>query len=225
MAVIDNGSSATLFISMAGFGTAVARRCSIRRRNGYPVDGAATRRAVLRLDLSIPDGQAPVLVRIRPSSATGFAQRADRDNFLLGPTGQALSTRTTPSMSPTASTTSSPRSLTRSTRTTSADGDGQARSRKARLLAWPLAMTWSPERPSAGLQWQERSGWSKSIRSAGRQIYGQWIDSTIRHSLPPGNGDLFGIALTPDGTRASIMSMDDVNTLVKRLAMRLSVRA
>jgi hypothetical protein len=48
---------------------------------------------------------------------------------------------------------------------------------------------------------------------AGKQIYSQWIDSDQAQS-PPGNGDLFGIALTPDGDGFYYVE-DDMNTLVR----------
>ena len=47
---------------------------------------------------------------------------------------------------------------------------------------------------------------------ARKQIYAQWIDANQAQS-PPGNGDLFGIALTPDGKGIYYVE-DDVNTLV-----------
>ena len=47
----------------------------------------------------------------------------------------------------------------------------------------------------------------------GQQLYAQWIDTNQAQS-PPGNGDLFGIALTPDG-KAFYYVEDDMNTLVE----------
>jgi hypothetical protein len=47
---------------------------------------------------------------------------------------------------------------------------------------------------------------------AGKQIYAQWIDADQAQS-PPGNGDLFGIAMTPDGNGFYYVE-DDMNTLV-----------
>jgi hypothetical protein len=49
--------------------------------------------------------------------------------------------------------------------------------------------------------------------AAGKQIYAQWINSDQAQS-PPGNGDLFGIAMTPDN-RGFYYVMDDVNTLMR----------
>ena len=85
MAVIDNGTTATLFVSMAGFDVPGPQvRDSV---TGYPVTVAKA--TVLRIDLSIPDGQKPV-IKSRTVIANGFGQRADRDAFLIGPTGLAL---------------------------------------------------------------------------------------------------------------------------------------
>jgi hypothetical protein len=47
---------------------------------------------------------------------------------------------------------------------------------------------------------------------AGKQIYAQWINSDQAQS-PPGNGDLFGIAMAPDN-KGFYYVMDDVNTLM-----------
>jgi hypothetical protein len=47
---------------------------------------------------------------------------------------------------------------------------------------------------------------------SGRQLYAQWID-TDRAQTPPGNGDLFGIAITADGAGFYYVE-DDMNTLV-----------
>jgi hypothetical protein len=47
---------------------------------------------------------------------------------------------------------------------------------------------------------------------SGQQIYAQWIDTDAAQS-PPGNGDLFGVAITPDGHGFYYVE-DDMNTLV-----------
>jgi hypothetical protein len=46
-----------------------------------------------------------------------------------------------------------------------------------------------------------------------RQLDAQWLDNNQAQS-PPGNGDLFGMALTPDGTGFYYVE-DDMNTLVE----------
>ena len=85
MALIDRGSTASLFISMAGFDVP-----------GPQVKDPATghsiiirKATVLRIDVSIPDGQQPQITN-ETVIAEGFGQRADHDVFLIGPTGLAL---------------------------------------------------------------------------------------------------------------------------------------
>ena len=46
---------------------------------------------------------------------------------------------------------------------------------------------------------------------SGKQIYAHWLNSNQAQS-PPGNGDLFGIALTPDGKSIYYVE-DDINAL------------
>lgn len=48
---------------------------------------------------------------------------------------------------------------------------------------------------------------------SGEQLGAQWIDNNPAQS-PPGNGDLFGIAMTLDGTGFYYVQ-DDVNALVE----------
>ncbi len=204
MAVIDNGTSATLFISMAGFG--VPGPDEVDPATGYPV--IVHKATVLRLELSIPDGKPPVLMS-QTVIADGFAQRADRDNFLFGPTGLVLAPDGTLyvtdgldnqiSAIPDAA-----------TRTTSA-GTGRLVTENG-LLAWPLAMVMT----DAGhlLVCNGKNGQLVEVDpAAGKQLYAQWIDSDQAQS-PPGNGDLFGIALTPDG-KGFYYVEDDMNTLVR----------
>ena len=48
---------------------------------------------------------------------------------------------------------------------------------------------------------------------AGKQICAQWIDSDQAQS-PPGNGDLFGLAMNPNGKGIYYVE-DDANTLME----------
>ncbi|HTW72405.1 MAG TPA: hypothetical protein VME47_21170, partial [Acetobacteraceae bacterium] len=85
MAVLDNGDTATLFISMAGFNVPGPQ---VRDpATGDPV--IVAKATVLRIDLVIPPGQPPQ-IKSKTVIADGFGQRADRDVFLIGPTGLAL---------------------------------------------------------------------------------------------------------------------------------------
>ncbi len=47
----------------------------------------------------------------------------------------------------------------------------------------------------------------------GKQIYAQWLD-VDQAQTPPGNGDLFGIAMKPDGSGLYYVE-DDTNALVE----------
>jgi hypothetical protein len=203
MAVVDNGSNATLFVSMAGFG--LPSPDVIDPQTGFPV--IVHEATVLRLELRIPEGKPPVLVS-QTVVADGFSQRADRDNFLLGPTGLALAPDNTLYVTDGLDNviTAIPNALNR---TTSA-GTGRVITQGG-LLSWPLAMVYT----SFGhlLACNGKDGQVVEIDPAsGRQIYSQWIDSD-QAQAPPGNGDLFGIALAPDG-KGFYYVQDDTNTLM-----------
>ena len=199
MAVDDQGDHASLFVSNAGFGVGGVGDAT------PPVFKQST---VLRLDLSIPAGQVPV-VEGQTVIASGFGARADKGVFLIGPTGLALSAerkklyisdaienRITEIDDP----------MTRNDdagvgREVTADG----------FLHRPLAMTTT--RAGHLLVTNALNGQVVEIDPVARkQLYARWIDSDKAQS-PPGNGDLFGIAMTPDG-RGFYYVQDDVNTLV-----------
>jgi hypothetical protein len=204
MAVVDNGSTATLFISMAGFGIP-----------GPDVTDPATKlpvvvrkATVLRLELFIPDGKPPVLTS-QTVVGDGFAQRADRDNFLLGPTGLALAPDNT--LYVTDGLDNVITAIADATTRTESAGVGKLVTQGG-LLAWPLAMTWSPQ--GHLLVCNGKDGRLVEVDPlAGKQIYAQWINNDQAQS-PPGNGDLFGIAMTPDKSGFYYV-MDDVNTLMR----------
>ncbi|QIE28824.1 hypothetical protein SBC1_69260 (plasmid) [Caballeronia sp. SBC1] len=198
MAVVDNGDHATLFLSNAGFGVGGAD-------GNPPVFKQST---ILRLDLDIPQGKAPV-VKQETVIASGFGAQADKGVFLIGPTGLALSTdqkllyasdaignRVTEIDDP----------MTRDTsagvgRELTADG----------FLHRPLAMVTAPN--GHLLVTNALNGQVVEIDPAtGKQLYARWID-TDKAQSPPGNGDLFGIAMTPEGDGFYYVQ-DDVNTLV-----------
>ncbi len=204
MAVIDNGDTATLFISMAGFG--LQSPDVIDPATKFPV--RIKKATVLRLQLQIPQGKPPVLVS-QTVVGDGFSQRADRDNFLLGPTGLALGPDHTLYVTDGLDNiiTAIPDALDR---TTSA-GTGKVVTQGG-LLNWPLAMVYT----SAGhlLACNGKDGQLVEIDTVtGKQIYSQWIDSDQAQS-PPGNGDLFGIAMTPNGDGFYYVE-DDMNTLMR----------
>ena len=204
MAVIDRGATATLFVSMAGFGLPGPDVLD-------PATGLPTKRheaTVLRLDVAIPDGKTPAIVG-RTVIGNGFAARPDRDNFLLGPTGLALSPDNT--LYVTDGLDNLIAAITDAVSRTTSAGTGRVVTQGG-LLSWPLAMAWSPENHL--LVCNGRDGRVVEVDPvAGRQIYAQWINNDQAQS-PPGNGDLFGIAMAPDG-RGFYYVMDDVNALMR----------
>jgi len=197
MAVIDNGSTATLFVSNTGFGV------------GAPADESpvVNKATVLRLDLSVPEGKPPV-VTSQTVIASGFGEQADKGVFIIGPTGIALGQHNQLYVSdalgnriaaiPDAA-----------TRTDSAGTGGTVT--KDGLLQRPLAMVTAPNGHllvTNGLNGQV----VEIDPTTGQQLYAQWVDANKAQS-PPGSGDLFGIAVTPAGNGFYYVE-DEVNTLV-----------
>jgi hypothetical protein len=204
MAVVDRGSSATLFVSMAGFGLPGPN--VIDPATHFPP--VIRKSTVLRLEVSIPPGRPPVLTG-QTVVASGFAARPDRDNFLLGPTGEALAPDGTLYVTDGLDNeiAAIPDALTR----TGSAGTGRVVTQGG-LLSWPLAMAWSPE--GHLLVCNGKDGRLVEVDPrAGKQIYAQWINNDQAQS-PPGNGDLFGITMTPDN-KGFYYVMDDVNTLMR----------
>jgi hypothetical protein len=204
MAVVDHGDSAILFISMAGFGLQAPSVTDPATK--MPV--VLRKATVLRLELSDPPGKPPVLLS-QTVVGDGFAARADLDNFLLGPTGLALSQDNTLYVTDGLDNviTAIPNATTR----TDSAGTGTVVTRDG-LLSWPLAMAWSPE--GHLLVCNGKDGRLVEVDPvAKQQIYAQWINTDQAQS-PPGNGDLFGIAMTPDN-KGFYYVMDDVNTLMR----------
>ncbi len=205
IASIDNGSSATLFISMAGFdvpGPEVKDETT-----GFPV--TVKKATVLRIELAIPEGKPPVF-KNQTVIADGLNARANKDAFLIGPTGGARGRASTTRLLLDGVGNRIIAIPDAPTRTTSA-GTGREITKDG-LLKRPLAMTVTPE--GHLLVCNATNGQVVEIDPvAGKQIYAQWIDNDQAQS-PPGNGDLFGIAMTPDG-KGFYYVEDDMNTIVE----------
>jgi hypothetical protein len=205
MAVIDKGTSATLFVSMAGFdvpGPEVRDAAS-----GFPV--IIKKATVLRLNLSIPAGKPPVF-QSQTVIANGLNSQANKDAFMIGPTGLALGPDGTTlyvSDGVVNRIIAIPDAATR----TSSAGEGREVT-KGGLLKRPLAMTIAPN--GHLLVTNAVNGQVVEIDPvAGKQLYAQWVDADQAQS-PPGNGDLFGLTMTPDG-KGFYYVEDDMNTIVE----------
>jgi hypothetical protein len=204
MAAIDNGATATLFVSMAGFdvpGPQVRDPAT-----GYPVTVAKA--TVLRIELAIPAAGKPV-IKSKTVVADGFGQRADRDVFLIGPTGLALGADNTLYVSDALAN----RIVAIADAPTRATSAGTGREiTKDGLLQRPLALIMLPN--GHLLACNARNGKVVELDPAsGKQIYAQWVDTNQAQS-PPGNGDLFGMALRPDA-KGFYYVEDDMNTVVE----------
>jgi hypothetical protein len=197
MAVIDNGATATLFVSNTGFDVGPPD-------DEPPVVNKAT---VLRLELAIPEGKPPVVTK-EMVIGSGFGQQADKDVFIIGPTGLALGKDGTLYVSDALGNriAAIPDAATRS------DSAGTGREvTKDGLLRRPLAMTMAPNGHllvTNGLNGQV----VEVDPTTGQQVYARWIDANKAQS-PPGSGDLFGIAMTPAGDGFYYVE-DEVNMLV-----------
>jgi hypothetical protein len=204
IATIDNGVSATLFVSMAGLkvpGPDVRDADS-----GVPV--TLHNATVLRIDLAIAQGKPPEITS-RVVIADGFGQRADKDAFLIGPTGLALAADGTLYVSDAVEN----RIVAIADAVTRTDSAGTGRTiAQDGLLRRPLALVLT----TSGhlLVCNAKNGQVVEIDAAtGKQLFAQWIDANQAQS-PPGNGDLFGIAMTPDG-KGFYYVTDDTNFLME----------
>jgi len=204
MAVIDKGAAATLFISNAGFD--IPGPDVIDPNTGlFKIFNTAT---ILRVELSMPAGKPPAITS-QTVIADGLSARADKDAFLAGPTGLALAQD---GKTLYISDAVNNRIVAIDDATTRKDSAGTGREIvKDGLLKRPLAMTMTPQ--GHLLVTNALNGQVVEIDPiAGKQLYAQWIDNDQAQS-PPGNGDLFGLAMTPDGNGFYYVE-DDMNTLM-----------
>lgn len=204
MSWTDQGDRATLFISMAGFG--LPGPDVLDPVTGLPV--IKHQATVLRMQLSLPAGQTPVIEN-QTIIGSGFAQRADRDNFLFGPTGTALGPDDT--LYVTDGLENSISAIPQASTRTDSAGTGRMVTQNG-LLAWPLAMVMTPQQHLIVANGKNGQAVEIDART-GTQIYAHWLDADQAQS-PPGNGDLFGLTLTPDGKGIYYVE-DDVNALLE----------
>jgi sugar lactone lactonase YvrE len=196
MAVIDNGDSATIFVSNAGFG--------VGPPEGDPrVVNQAT---VLRIKLSVPEGKPPTVVD-QTVVGSGFGSQPNKDVFLIGPTGLALGPNDTLYVSDATGNRIS--AIWDATTRDHSAGVGRTVTKDG-LLQTPLAMATAPN--GHLLVVNAKNGQVVEIDPvSGEQIKSRWIDPN-KAQKPPGSGDLFGIAMTPAGDGFYFVKDED-NTL------------
>lgn len=206
IASIDNGSTATLFITMAGFGVSDPKIIDPKTGNP-PIIHQAT---VVRMEISVSEGKPPVLLS-QTVIGSGFSQRADKDAFLFGPTGLALSPNGTLYVTDGLDNviTAIPDAVTRR----DSVGTGRVVTRDGQL-AGPLAMVMTPS--GHLLVCNGNNGKVVEVDPvSGKQINAQWVDND-KAQTPPGNGDLFGIAMAPEA-QGFYFVQDDTNTLMEAI--------
>jgi len=197
MAVIDNGDTAKIFVSNVGF--------DIGNSGATIVHNKAT---VLRLDLRIPAGQKPE-VTAKTVIADGLSSQADPGVFLIGPTGLVLGGQGQLYVSDAINNRviSIPDAASR----TSSAGTGTEITKDG-FLNRPLALAMAPNGHLLVINGLD--GYVVEVDPAnGRQLTKKLIDGD-QAQTPPGSGDLFGIAMAPDG-KGFYYVEDDVNTLVE----------
>jgi len=195
MAVIESDSGAAIFVSNTGVGVGAPGQDVVRQAN------------VLRIELAIRDGKAPVVTK-ETVIGSGFGQQADKDVFIIGPTGLALGRNNVLYVSDAIGN----RIASIADATTRSDSAGTGEEvTKDGLLRRPLAMTTAPN--GNLLVTNGLNGQAVEINpTTGKQLHALWIDPN-RAQTPPGSGDLFGIAMTPAGDGFYFVK-DEVNTLV-----------
>jgi len=195
MAVIESDSGAAIFVSNTGIGVGAPGQDVVRQAN------------VLRIELAIRDGKAPVVTK-ETVIAGGFGQQADKDVFIIGPTGLALGRNNVLYVSDAIGN----RIASIADATTRSDSAGTGEEvTKDGLLRRPLAMTTAPN--GNLLVTNGLNGQAVEIdATTGKQLHALWSDPN-RAQTPPGSGDLFGIAMTP-ASDGFYFVKDEMNTLV-----------
>ena len=195
MAVIDHGDTAKLFVSNVGFDIGNSGDTAVRKH--------AT---VLRLDLTIPPGKPPV-VAAKTVIAGGLSSQADPSVFLIGPTGLALGDHGALYVSDAIGN----RVVAIADAATRTDSAGTGTEiAKGGFLNRPLALATAPNGNLLVINGLD--GYVVELDPAsGHQLARKLIDGD-QAQTPPGSGDLFGIAMNPDG-KSFYYVEDDVNTL------------
>jgi hypothetical protein len=192
MTAVDNGSTATLFVSNVLNGTV---KSSPKTTHGG---------TVVRIDLSIPSAGPPV-VSSETVIGMGFPERTDPSALVVGPTGLGISNGTLFVANSAANSISAiTGAMTRSTpiRPTTIT--------KGHKLNDPLGLTIAPNGDI--LAANGGNGNLVEITPSGRQVAVRTLDTTSAPPAPSGSGALFGLVVAP-GNKGVYYVDDAVNTL------------
>ena len=194
MVTVDHGSSATLFIANINAG-----------RHPAEGDDGSKQGNVVRIELAI--GARGPVIKGETIVASGFQEKGDKDVFVIGPTGLALDRRGTLFVSDGNGNSVVAIADALARRTSAGTGKEVT---KDGLLKRPLAMVLAPNGHLLALNAQDGRVVEIDPRT-GTQVVARWINTNKAQS-PPGNGNLFGLAMTLNG-RGFYYVNDDVNQL------------
>jgi hypothetical protein len=196
--VKDNGSTATLFVTNTLFGISGSSSDSTDVDQGD----------VVRISLSESATSAPKVTG-ETTIAGGFPERPDAAAFIKGPTGVALGSNGTLYVANNLGNTiaSIPDALTR----TSSDGTGTVLT-SAGQLANPLGLAVTPNGDL--LAANATNGKIVEITQSGKQVGEYYADDDIGQE-PPGNGDLFDVAVNAAGN--GILFVNDGTNVLDEL--------
>ncbi|MBV9141559.1 MAG: hypothetical protein JO115_11675 [Pseudonocardiales bacterium] len=192
-ALDDHGTSATLFVTNTLNGVVAAGTNEVDQGN------------VVRLSLSESPSKPPAVLAVT-EVASGLPERGDAAAFVKGPTGLALSSSGTLYVADNVGNriAAIPDAETRS----SSAGTGTTLSAGGQL-ANPLGLVLAPN--GNLLAANATNGKIVEITPAGQQV-GEYYAIQDVGQDPPGNGDLFGLAISADG-KGVLLVKDDLNTL------------
>jgi hypothetical protein len=193
--VSDHGTTATLFVTNTLFGITPASSDTTEIEKGD----------VVRLTLA-ESATAPPKVTAETVIASGFPERPDASAFVKGPTGLALGADGTLYVANNLgnSIASVPDALSRAT----SDGTGTTLT-EGKQLANPLGLALAPGGDL--LAANATNGKIVEIAPSGKQTGEYYADDDIGQE-PPGNGDLFDVAVNQAGTGVLFVN-DGTNVL------------
>ena len=196
--VRDDGDTAALFVANTLPGIT---------RSSSPA-GLVHRGDVVRLSLA-QTATTPPHVTAVTEIASGFPERPDAAAFVKGPTGLALAKSGTLYVADTLGNriTAIPHALTRGTPA----GTGRTLSRGGQL-ANPLGLALAPDGDL--LAANATNGKIVEITPAGRQLGEYYADDDIGQD-PPGNGDLFDVAVNESGS--GVLFVNDGTNVLEEL--------